>query len=65
MNNQPTPEPTIKRLDLNDPVVKREFLRILARINKQFKPLTDAIRESQRITAKDLAITITNQERRK
>jgi hypothetical protein len=48
----------IKKLDLKDPKARAEYERILKEVSKETQPMADAIRESQRITAEDLAVTI-------
>jgi hypothetical protein len=47
-----------RQLDLTDPKQKAKFKRILAKVEKEFEPLVKANKESARITAEDLAITI-------
>jgi hypothetical protein len=48
----------IKRLDLKDPKARAEYERILKEVQAKSQPIVDAIRESQRITAADLAVTV-------
>ena len=48
----------IRKYDLTDPKARAEFERILAEVSKKTQFIVDAIRDSQRITAKDLAVTI-------
>lgn len=48
----------IKELNLDDPVQRAEFEKARKAIREKLKPAIEAIEDSQRITAADLAITI-------
>lgn len=48
----------IRPLDLKNPKHRAELERIFRRLDKKFKPIVDAIRDSQRITAEDLATRV-------
>lgn len=48
----------IEKIDLKDPIARARYERILKRVQKKLKPIVDAVRDSQRITAKDLAVTV-------
>jgi hypothetical protein len=43
---------------MNDPVKKAEFDRLMKEGDEQLRPLYDAIRDSERLTERDYAITI-------
>jgi len=43
---------------LDDPEVRRRFEESLRRLQKQTKPLIDAVRSSERLSQRDLAIRI-------
>ena len=48
----------IPSLNLKDPKVREDLERRLIEIQEEIRPLTDPIRESSRLTAKDYAIII-------
>jgi hypothetical protein len=49
---------SIKELDLSNRDSRAAFDQILSRVDKQFKRVTDPIRESQRLSKDDFAVRI-------
>jgi hypothetical protein len=49
---------SIRKLDLRDGNARAEFEKILTAVDKKFKPVTDAIRDSQRLSKEDFSIRI-------
>ena len=48
--------------DLHDPVIRQRFEESLRRWEKKGKPVTEAVRSSERLSPKDLAIRINTRD---
>lgn len=48
----------IKKLDMMDPKARARYEKIRKQLDKKYAPIVKAIRDSQRITAEDLATRI-------
>lgn len=49
---------SIKKLDLRNNEARAKFEQILSDVDKKFKPVTKAIRDSQRLSKEDFAVRI-------